>query len=106
MPGGRWKFIQKLNKGKVEWPIGEVTKNSDETLIQLEATVSQGSTGATQTTLDTKFVVPGQWTADTLVTSQGQFKSGEATGIAFLITRDNNTGNNLVTWWISPLDLQ
>ena len=107
MPGSRWDPIRSLNKStnRVEWPTGDVDPEK-ETLIRLEATVMQSSTGATQTTVDTAFKTKLRWTADqnSQGPSQAKSQSGPATGIALLITKDS-TGTDNLTWWLSVFDL-
>jgi hypothetical protein len=108
MPGGRWDFYQNINAvtKQVEWPMGELDPQG-ETLLQLEAWVMQSSTGATQKTVQTEFLVPKRWTADGIPpgTVQGAFQNGPATGIALLSSRKANGANNF-TWWVSVLELR
>jgi hypothetical protein len=109
MPGN-WDYYQTLNPGtsRVEWPTGPLNLGNAEHAKWLEAWVVQRSTGASQSTTEKVFPVPGRWTAVGIPPGwiNGGFQTGPAIGIALLASHDANANTDETYWWVDLIDLE
>ena len=112
---GNWKLTLPIYDGFVRWPTGPLELDDGETMVWVEAWVTQKTTGAVQMTYqavfadDPKFAGdPKTWTADQVRYPEpwtgGKFTPGPALGTAIAISKTKE--GQRYYWWIQEVELK